>query len=60
MIRVKQCPACRTDNVIPIEYGIPDMEMIKKHEAGEIYLGGPDDEDAKELWHCLNCELNFR
>ena len=60
MIQVKQCPGCRTDNVIPIEYGIPDMEMIKKHETGEIYLGGPDDEDAKEAWHCLNCGLNFR
>jgi hypothetical protein len=37
----KVCPHCHhSDNVIPIRYGKPTQETIKKAEKGEVKLGG--------------------
>ncbi len=60
MQREVLCPACRKPTVIPIVYGMPDADLLRQAERGEIYLGGPDDGEANENWHCVECDLNFR
>lgn len=55
-----QCPSCKSYDIIPIVYGTPDAKMVEQHEKEEIYLGGPDDADAVERWHCTKCELNWK
>ncbi len=51
----KQCPECKSKNVIPIAYGMPGPDMIKKSDNGEIMLGGcsitTDDDDR----YCKEC-----
>jgi len=34
------CPLCGSNDVVPIEYGMPGPEMWKDVEAGKIELGG--------------------
>ncbi len=36
----RKCPKCNSDKVIPILYGYPSGDMLKKAEMGEIKLGG--------------------
>jgi hypothetical protein len=55
-----QCPSCKSLEIIPIVYGLPDQETLKQYNDGEIFLGGPDDADAVERWHCTKCELNWK
>ena len=61
MTRVKNCPVCGSDeDVIDIIYGTPDSALMKQADEGLIYLGGPDDEDAVEKWHCKKCDVNYK
>lgn len=39
--RIPNCPVCKShDQVIPIVYGKPAKETIRRAERGEIRLGG--------------------
>jgi len=40
IIRNTQCPECGSKNYIPIIYGYPGEELLRKGEAGEAKLGG--------------------
>ena len=55
---IKYCPICGSE-LIPIVYGMPGPEMLKKAERGEIYLGGclitPDD----PKYYCDDCDKEF-
>ena len=51
-----KCPKCKSENIKEIRYGLPDPEMLNKHERGEILLGGC--EIMNEKWYCTDC--NFR
>jgi hypothetical protein len=56
----KQCPECKSENVIPIHYGYIDnpdaVERIKKEEfaTGGCYI----DEDSPK-WQCRYCSNEF-
>ena len=34
------CPKCKSENVVPILYGLPDSEGFEMAERGEVQLGG--------------------
>ncbi|MBC9786235.1 hypothetical protein H1S01_17375 [Heliobacterium chlorum] len=53
------CPKCGRNNVIPIVYGEPDIELFEQSKMGKVKLGGCvvglDDPE----WHCPTCNLDF-
>jgi len=56
MRKPKQCPNCNsTNDVIPIQYGLPSSDMRYEWAAGKIKLGGCVVEPGNPNWHCKKC-----
>jgi ribosomal protein L37AE/L43A len=58
MKRPEQCPNCNSNEVVPIKYGLPGIEMREDWLAGKIKLGGcvmdlKAGTDPK--WYCKKC-----
>lgn len=53
------CPACGSEAVIPIIYGMPGMELARAKERGEIALGGCVVSPDMPHWKCRMCEAEF-
>lgn len=55
MRRPKRCPACRSERIVEIAYGMPGPEAEASQRRGEIILGGcivgPDSPE----WGCADC-----
>ena len=53
----KQCPACKSKNIIPIKYGMPGTKMQDDAAIGKIKLGGCGikDYDMNDRY-CNDCE----
>jgi hypothetical protein len=50
-----ECPECGSEEVIPIVYGLPRPEIVRKAVYGEVILGGSTvHEDAPDLF-CCSC-----
>jgi len=57
---IKTCPAChKKDQVIPISYGKPGPETIKKANKGEIKLGGCMISGTSPRFYCKTDKLEF-
>lgn len=52
----RKCPACGEGKVVPIVYGYPGGEMIRKSGEGEITLGGCVISPEDPSWQCLACD----
>jgi len=57
----KQCPECKSKNVILITYGYLDgsPEVMQKLENEEIYSGGCLIGDDSPKWKCRDCDKEF-
>ena len=53
------CPACKSNNVVPIAYGLPGFEMIEEANKGKIHLGGCVIEEGAPDFHCNDCERDW-
>jgi hypothetical protein len=53
------CPACGSDQVVPIAYGFPDHDMALDAQAGKIELGGCDITDNDPKWVCRSCDSRW-
>lgn len=51
-----KCPQCGSVTVVPIEYGMPDEDLIKQAMAGEVLLGGCCIEDGQPTRGCTECD----
>ncbi len=50
------CPSCKSNNVVPIAYGLPGFEMREDAIKGKIHLdGGMIEEDSPDFY-CNECE----
>lgn len=56
----RTCLKCSSSKVIPIAYGYLSSEMIEELERGEIILGGCVITDEIPLWHCGECEHEWK
>jgi len=50
------CPSCKSNNVVPIAYGLPGFEMQEEAIKGKIHLGGCVIEEGAPDFHCNDCE----
>ena len=53
------CPECQSKKIVPIQYGMPSIEMYEKSKLGKFVLGGCCMSDESTKWHCLDCEHEF-
>ena len=53
----KVCPKVHKDKIIPIAYGFPTKQTVKKAENGKVKLGGCT--PYCEKWHCVEHDLDF-
>lgn len=54
------CPVCHSaEQVIPIAYGYPGMEMFEAAQRKEIILGGCIISDESPPWYCEACHESF-
>jgi len=49
------CSECGSEDVVPIIYGEPNMELFEAAERGEVCLGGCIIFDDAPNWYCNNC-----
>ena len=54
------CPSCGSSNYIPIVYGKPSSEALKKARRGEIVLGGCLVGPNRNLYRCKDCGRNYK
>lgn len=54
-----QCPFCHSNQIMRLEYGVPDTAMIQKIEEGLILHGGCAIEGLMEPYYCINCDQRF-
>ncbi|MGV8085090.1 MAG: hypothetical protein ACP5N9_02430 [Candidatus Bilamarchaeum sp.] len=54
-----KCPKCnaKDNEVVHIVYGDPDIELVKRADRGEVYLGGCI--RLKEKNYCKKCKHKF-
>jgi hypothetical protein len=55
MSKPKECPKCKSDNILKIEYGLP---MDADTDTG-VYLGGCCVTDNDPIWHCASCRWQW-
>jgi 5-methylcytosine-specific restriction enzyme A len=53
---VFRCPACHSDRVRPIVYGLPGEELIEEASRERVILGGCTLFDNRPLLACLDCD----
>lgn len=53
----KVCPKGHIDSLIPIAYGLPGEELIRRSEIGEVRLGGCMMGQSK--WYCKKHKIEF-
>jgi len=57
---IPQCPQCCTNqSVIPILYGLPNLDAIELEASGKLELGSRFYQSGAPCWRCKNCELGF-
>ena len=59
--RPDRCPACGSDRVARILFGLLDMDddISRKIEEGEIVAGGCLVSDDDPAWRCLDCGVGI-
>ncbi len=55
-----RCPHCASQQVVPIVYGYPSIEMAKKAEQGKLLLGGCCITGSDPEWHCKDCLYRWK
>ena len=56
----RKCPKCKSDKVIPIEYGMPGIELIEMENRGELKLGGCIVMPNNPKWYCKDCGNDWK
>ncbi|MFZ5554162.1 MAG: hypothetical protein ACOZCO_13680 [Bacteroidota bacterium] len=54
-----KCPMGHTDEIIKIEYGMPDESMFEAADRGEIMLGGCEVSEDAPGWYCTKHRISF-
>ena len=57
-METKICPKCKSNDVIPIVYGMPTEELFEESKKGNFLLGGCCIDDSAQ-WHCKKCDYEW-
>jgi len=58
-IKETECLQCKSENIIPIVYGYPSKETMRKFEEGKLELGGCCVTGNDPNFYCKNCGYKF-
>ena len=50
------CPKCKSNQVIPILYGMPGMDAFEDEEKGKVKLAGCVVTDSDPNQYCKKCK----
>jgi len=53
------CPACGSDDTVPIVYGLPTPETVRKADAGQCVLGGCCRSGDDPRRYCRDCGHSY-
>ena len=53
---LSRCPACHSDRVRPIVYGLPGEELIQEASRERVVLGGCTIIEGDPRLDCLDCD----
>ena len=53
------CPKCKSNQIVPILYGEPSDEGMRKSKEGKIYLDGCIIEKNSPHNYCKKCKHKF-
>lgn len=59
MTKKQVCPRCGSKDVLPIEYGYPDIELAEDYHQSKIVLGGCCVTDNDPTRECRKCKHQF-
>ena len=54
-----KCCNCGSNDIMNVEYGTPNDEMIKRIEKGEILHGGCAISGLMQKYYCMDCDSRF-
>ena len=54
------CSSCTSDDVVPIVYGMPGLDLAEQAEDGKVALGGCCIGEDDPEWHCKECGFEWR
>lgn len=58
--QTQSCPKCgSSQGVVPIVYGYPGEELMKKAQKGDVKLGGCIIGENNPNWHCNRCQTDW-
>ena len=60
MNRKPPCPKCGSREVIPIVYGMPGPELLRKSAEGRVALGGCVVSPENPTVECQTCGASWR
>ena len=55
----RECPSCKSNNVVPIMYGYPGSGAVEDSEKGKVHLGGCIVDIDNPKWHCNDYEHDW-
>jgi len=55
-MRKRKYPKCNSNNLIPIIYGMPGIDLVEKENKGEIKFGGCIVMPDSPKWYCEDCK----
>lgn len=58
-IKIKNCPSCDSNRVIPIIYGKLTLDDLEMAERGQLKFGGNKFNDFSPRYYCVQCKLKF-
>ena len=54
------CPRCGSEEIFPIAYGAPTLEMVEESLAGWVDWGGCVAGPEAPEWGCVACGYDWR
>ena len=54
------CPSCKSENVVPIQYGYPTPEAVEDSKKNKVHFGGCTiDVFNQPDFHCNDCNHDW-
>lgn len=53
------CPACGSNQVVPVVYGVLTSGLLESYAAGRVALGGVRESSGSPQWRCRACDRTW-
>jgi hypothetical protein len=57
--KIRHCPECASDRVVPIIHGIPTSAQQKAIDEGRALLADREEWEGMTQWYCMACGCDW-